>query len=438
MSAKIAVNLIGQRRYWPMLVAQSLGAFNDNFFRYALVTIVTTLGVTVFALDSSIMVPIAASAFTLPIFLFSPIAGRVADKVDRTKMMRFAKFAEIWLMLLAAAGFILNQPLFLIATLFLMGVQSAFFAPAKNAALPTLLEPHELVAGNAMISALLNISVLVGMGLGAILILRLNGPEMVGAGLVGVAVLGWITMRQLPPAPASNPDMKISFNFIAELFSVLRFTLDYPRVLWPLLGASWFWMLAATVVTLIPNFAQTVLGADALMVPVLGAIFTVGMIIGATICALFTGKGEALGFSIAGAFGLVIFTVDLAIHTWGYSHPAGLPLTPAVEYITDPANRRLVIDFLGAAISAAIFVVPLQAMSQRRAPAESRGRLLAAGGVINAGTATLGQFSLAGFAALSLPLQTGFIFIGSVSLIIGIVTIIRMRQVSGQTPSPTE
>ncbi|PIW27537.1 MAG: MFS transporter, partial [Rhodobacterales bacterium CG15_BIG_FIL_POST_REV_8_21_14_020_59_13] len=91
MSARIAVSLIGQRRYWPMLVAQSLGAFNDNFFRYALVTIVTFQSVSLFGLNSELLVPIAASAFTLPIFLFSAIAGRIADKFDRSKMMRFAK-----------------------------------------------------------------------------------------------------------------------------------------------------------------------------------------------------------------------------------------------------------------------------------------------------------------------------------------------------------
>lgn len=438
MSARIAVSLIGQRRYWPMLVAQSLGAFNDNFFRYALVTIVAFQGVTLFGLNSEILVPIAASAFTLPIFLFSAFAGRIADKFDRTRIMRFAKFAEIWLMLIAAAGFILREPLLLIVTLFFMGVQSAFFAPAKNSALPTLLEPHELVPGNAMISGLLNISVLIGIGFGTVLITRESGPEIVGAILVGIAVIGWISMRQLPPAPASNPDMPVSWNFLWEIIRVLRSAFQNPQVLRPLLGAAWFWMLAASIVTLIPNFARGVLGTDETAVLLFSALFTIGAAIGAILCGALSGKGDALPFSVAGAIGLVVFNIDVALITWNNSPvPADAELIPGMEFVMDPANRRLLIDLVLAAVSAGLFVVPLQAMAQRRAPAEIRGRLLAAGGLLNAFTATLGQFTLAAIATVALPMQTAFLYIAGVSLIVAIVAFIRMMKLRSQSPSPS-
>ena len=84
MSAKIAAQLVTQRRFLPLLVAQSLGAFNDNFFRYALVTLITFEGLTMFGLDRLTLVSVAASMFTVPIFLFSAVAGRMADKFDRT------------------------------------------------------------------------------------------------------------------------------------------------------------------------------------------------------------------------------------------------------------------------------------------------------------------------------------------------------------------
>lgn len=438
MSARIAVSLIGQRRYWPMLVAQSLGAFNDNFFRYALVTIVTFQSVSLFGLDSELLVPIAASAFTLPIFLFSAIAGRIADKFDRSKMMRFAKFAEIWLMVIAAAGFILREPLLLIITLFFMGVQSAFFAPAKNSALPTLLGPHELVPGNAMISGLLNISVLVGIGFGTVTITREFGPEIVGGGLVVMAVLGWLAIRQLPPAPASNPDMPLTLNFVWEIVRVLRSTLGHPDVLRPLLGAAWFWMLAASVVTLIPNFVRSVLGTDETAVLLFSALFTIGAATGAILCGALSGKGDALPFTVAGAIGLVVFNVDIALITWNNpTLPAGADLVPGMEFVQDPANRRLLIDLVLAAVSAGLFVVPLQAMAQRRAPADLRGRLLSAGGLLNAATATLGQFTLAALALLGLPLQSAFIYLATISLIVAIVAFIRMLKLRGTSPSPS-
>lgn len=131
MSARIAARLLTQRRFMPLLLAQAMGAFNDNFFRYGLVAMITYAGLTFGGLQDTVLVPVAASMFTIAMFAFSAIAGRLADIVDRTKIMRFAKFAEIWLMLIVAIAFILREPRLLLGALFLMGVQSAFFTPPR-------------------------------------------------------------------------------------------------------------------------------------------------------------------------------------------------------------------------------------------------------------------------------------------------------------------
>jgi MFS family permease len=420
MSLKIAASLLGQRRFLPLMSAQALGAFNDNLFRYALVTLATYQGLSVFGLDRGLMVPIAATMLTLPIFLFSGVAGQVADRYDRTKIMRFAKFAEIFLMIGAAAGFLLNQPLILLGVLFLMGTQSAFFAPARNSALPTLLTGRELVSGNAMVSGSLNIAILIGAGLGTVLAVQgvtlgdqaMSGPAAISAILVTIAVIGWIVMRQGSPAPASNPDLKIEWNIAAVTWRILRFAATMPAVLRPLLGAAWFWMLAASIITLMPLFALEVLSADESVVLLFTVIFTLGAALGAVACGLLSRGEDALAFTIAGAIGLVIFPVDIALQTAGRTPGE---LVDAVTFASDSANWRILIDLGLSAISAGLFVVPLQAMAQHRAPAEYRGRLLAAGGILNAAAATLGQFSLAGIGIFSLPLQSAFLAIALVS-----------------------
>jgi len=429
MSAKIAASLVTQKRFLPLLAAQSLGAFNDNFFRYALVTLVTFGGMTMFDLDRLTLVSVAASMFTVPIFLFSAIAGRLADKVDRTRIMRFAKFAEIWLMLIAAAGFVLEQPHLLMITLFLMGTQSAFFTPAKNSALPTLLDPSELVPANAMLAGLLNVSVLVGIGLGTWLVSQAFGPAAVGAGLVVMAAIGWLAIRQLPPAPASQPDMTFSFNFIAETIRVVGYAWRAPDVLRPLVGVAWFWMLAASIVTLMPVFTASILGADESVVLLISALFTVGAALGAMLCGALSGKGDALSFSIAGALGILIFAGDVALYTW--SRPViaeGAPLMSADLFLAERGNWRVLFDLGMAAVSAGLFMVPLQAMAQRRAPAELRGRLLAAGGILNALLATGGQFTLAVIAATHLPIQTAFLVIAGISLMAGLFILWRLSR----------
>jgi len=232
--------------------------------------------------------------------------------------------------------------------------------------------------------------------------------------------------------------MPLTLNFVWEIVRVLRSTLGHPDVLRPLLGAAWFWMLAASVVTLIPNFARSVLGTDETAVLLFSVLFTVGAATGAILCGALAGKGDALPFTVAGAVGLFVFNVDIALITWNNpTIPAAAELIPGMDFVRDPANRRLLIDLVLAAVSAGLFVVPMQAMAQRRAPAGIRGRLLSAGGLLNAATATLGQFTLAGLAILGLPLQSAFIYLAAISLIVAIVAFIRMLKLRGTSPSPS-
>ena len=256
--------------------------------------------------------------------------------------------------------------------------------------------------------------------------------------LVVIAVVGWLAARQLPTVTGANPEMKLTANFLAETFRVLGYALKAPEVLRPLLGAAWFWMLAASIITLMPVFTASVLGADETVVLLFSALFTLGAAVGAILCGALSGKGDALGFSIIGAIGLVIFTADVAFATWSNPLvPEGAPLLNAGQFFANKSNWRLLIDLGMAAISAGMFVVPLQAMAQRRAPPEMRGRLLAAGGIMNAATATLGQFSLAFIAVFQLPIQTAFLLISAGSVIVAITTGWRLSLRRKPTDSPS-
>ena len=424
MSARIAVSLIGQRRYWPMLVAQSLGAFNDNLFRFSMISLATYSSLTLFGRGEEWMNPAAATAFTLAMFLFSAIAGRIADRYDRTQILRFTKFAEIWLMMMAAIGFFLQSGVWLVVTLFFMGMQSAFFAPTKNAALPNLLEDHELVYGNAVLSGALNMSILIGIVVGTLLAVSHQGGMVVGGILVGMAILGWISIRQLPAIPAANPDMKINWNFIGETIRVLRFAGAHPRVLRPLLGVAWFWMLGAAIIfSGMPTFTSDVIGGDQNVLSLFNATFTIGGALGAILCGALSGRGNALIFSVIGAIGLVLFPADLAFNTMGRPLLADDVERMGIEaFLADRQNLRILADLVLAAVSAGLFVVPLLAMAQRRAPEELRGRLLSVGSILNAGAATLGNFTLTLVVVLAWPIPAAFLLVASISALIAAYT----------------
>lgn len=428
MGLAVAARLMVQRRFAPLMAAQALGAFNDNLFRFALVNLATFQGLTIFGLERELMVPIAATALTLPIFLFSAVAGQVADKYDRAFIMRRTKFIEILLMIAAAVGFFLNSGLLLVIVLFFMGMQSAFFAPARNSALPTLLEGKELVTGNALVSGSLNVAILAGAALAVVFVVREDAALVLSATLIGVAVVGWLIMCLNKPAPADSPDLKVSWNIAVQTGKVLGFAFRAPDVLRPLLGAAWFWMLAASVLTLMPLFTAAVLGGDETVGLALTALFTVGAALGAILCGVFTRGQDALIFTVIGAFGLVIFPSFVALTTLGWPEPDPDNLASADIFLADPANWAILAALALSAVSAGLFVVPLQAMAQRRARPEVRGRILAAGGIMNAATASLGQFTLFAIALLALPLQAAFGYIAVVSGLAGLFALWRMMR----------
>ena len=101
--------LIYNKRFGPLFLTQSLGALNDNIFKNSLVIFIA-FSLTGAEQNSSIMVIIAAGVFILPFFLFSAIAGQIADKYEKSQLIRGIKLAEIVIMMLATVAYLLVSP----------------------------------------------------------------------------------------------------------------------------------------------------------------------------------------------------------------------------------------------------------------------------------------------------------------------------------------
>jgi acyl-[acyl-carrier-protein]-phospholipid O-acyltransferase/long-chain-fatty-acid--[acyl-carrier-protein] ligase len=121
--------LLRSRRFLPLFVTQFLGALNDNFFKNALVILVTYRLAQEAGLNGQILVTAAAGLFILPFFLFSATSGLLADKFEKRRLILIVKASEIVFMAIAAAGFYSGHVVLLMTVLFLMGVHSTFFGP---------------------------------------------------------------------------------------------------------------------------------------------------------------------------------------------------------------------------------------------------------------------------------------------------------------------
>src|SRR6202166_5005627 len=255
--------LLRERRFAPFFWTQFLGAGNDNVYKNALVIFVAFQAATLTAVSSNDLVNIAAAVFIAPFVLFSATAGQIADKFEKSRLIRFIKVFEIGVMVVGAIGFYRRDLILLFTALALMGVHSTLFGPVKYAILPQHLKPDELIGGNGLVEMGTFVAILLGTIVGGLVVaIEGVGPIAAGATAVGVAVAGYLVSRAIPHTPAVDPELAINWNPVSETWKNLRFA-QQNRVVWlSMLGISWFWFYGATFLAQFAGFSRDVLGGN--------------------------------------------------------------------------------------------------------------------------------------------------------------------------------
>lgn len=373
--------LLGSRRFAPFFWTQALGAFNDNAFRYALVTLaVFQMGLS--DQEAGLYTNLAPALFILPFFLFSASAGQLAEKLEKTRIIRYVKLFEIAAMALAAYGFITHHLVFLLVVLLMMGIHSTVFGPIKYAILPQALKAAELVGGNGLIEMGTQIAILLGMIAGSTLMLIVGwGPHFSAALTIGVAMGGYLISRSIPSAPATAPDLKFNWNPFTETMQVLRITREDRAVFNAVLGISWFWFFGVVFTAQLPLYTRVNLGGDGTVNTLVLTLFSIGSGIGSLMCEKMSGKRVEIGLVPLGAFGLTVFGVDLFLARSGVAAQRGLDW---LAFLQAPGSWRIVLDLTLIGVFAGFYVVPLFAFVQSRAPRDRLSRVIAGNNILNA------------------------------------------------------
>ncbi|MFO1398207.1 MAG: MFS transporter [Burkholderiales bacterium] len=374
--------LLRERRFAPFFWTQFLGAANDNVYKNALVIFVAYHAAARSALDANTLVNLAAGLFILPFVLLSATAGQLADKYEKSRVIRYIKLFEIAIMAVGLAGFALSSLALLFVALALMGVHSSLFGPVKYAILPQHLATEELVGGNGLVEMGTFVAILLGTIAGGVLVAIPGvGPVLAGAAAIAVAVAGWLVSRAIPVTPAVAPALVINWNPFTETWRNLRFAYG-TRVLWlSMLGISWFWFYGATFLTQFPNFAKDTLGGNEHVVTFLLALFSIGIGAGSLLCERLSGRKVEIGLVPFGSLGLTLFAVDLFFATRDmHAHE----LVGIAAFLGEPAHWRVVADLLLIGLFGGFYIVPLYALIQERSDPAYRSRIIAANNILNA------------------------------------------------------
>jgi len=374
--------LLLQKRFAPFFCAQFLGAFNDNLFKTALVTIITYDAASWTDINVGLLNNLIAGLFILPFLLVSATAGQIADKFEKSQLIRMVKLLEITIMLIAAIGWITHSLWILIFSIVAMGLHSTLFGPIKHAYLPQHLAQHELVGGNGMVQMGTFVGILTGQLSGAVLVtLQPNGIQLIMLSTLLVAILGWLVSRAIPVTPAADTSVIIGRNPFVEMGRNLRFAAKNREVFTAMLANSWFWFFGAMLLAQFPVFARDILHGEPSVFVVLLSAFSLGIGAGSLLCEKLSGHTLQLGLVSAGAIGLTLFGLDLYLAASTYKSTVTVD---AWQFLLQDAGWRVTLDCALLGASGGIYVVPLFALIQTKADRSYLSRIIGGMNILNA------------------------------------------------------
>jgi 1-acyl-sn-glycerol-3-phosphate acyltransferase len=374
--------LLGQRRFAPFFITQFLGALNDNVFRQGLIILVTFQGVLIAGMGHSELANVAAMLFILPFFLFSATSGQLADKYEKSILMRRIKLLEVALMIIAAVALVTEAYVVLLFVLFLMGCQSTLFGPVKYAYLPQQLATDELVGGNALVEAGTYVAIILGLIIGGLVVALGPGSRMLlGACLVGFAILGYLASHRVPTTRAVDPELTINWNAWTETWRIVGYAREKKVVFLSILGVSWFWFFGSAMTVQLPAYTLIILNGNEAITTSLLVAFAVGVGIGSLLCERMSGHRIELGLVPFGSIGLSIFAIDLY-----FAQPvaADAAVGTVGDFLGRPGSWRILIDIVLLGAFGGFYSVPLYALIQQHSERKQLSRIIAANNILNA------------------------------------------------------
>lgn len=409
------LHLFCTQRFFPLLITQFLGAFNDNLFKNALIILLVFGSLLQSDMDTKILATVASGLFILPYVLFSATAGQLADKIEKSLLVRCIKWCEVVLMLLATLGFLIGSVWLLLLVLFLMGTQSTFFSPLKYSLIPDHLREDEILGGNALIEMGTFLAILTGTIAGGLLVSSDIGIVVVYVTLVVLAFCGVVASYNIPTSGPFSPTLRFNFNLFSETISLLRYAFSQRVVALAVLAISWFWFVGATFLSQFPAFTRETLGGNEQVITLLLTVFSVGVGIGSLLSHRLLRGIVSPKYAPVSALLMSVFMFDMY---WVSHAIVPIGLVNAATFITDVANLRVLFDLFMIALCGGVYIVPLNAVLQTYTHKEERARMIAANNLVNALFMVLSAVGITVLLLFHVSIAVIFFVVGILNLVI--------------------
>jgi len=304
---------------------------------------------------------IAQAVLMSQLLLFSLPAGVLADRVSKRSVILAMKVFELVLMLAGTAALLIRPEggLLALGVLGLLGVQTAFFIPAKYGILPEILPHERLSAGNGLLEMISNLAILAGMVGGGVILYLVGGqPWLAGLILSALSACGLLAAFTIPRVEAARAEGGLGTTVRLAWESVKA-----DRVLrLALLGQVFVWSIATLVPPPIYAYNSEQLGLKNWQISLPLAALGIGVAAGCLLAGKLSASKVEYGLLPMGALGLMLTTLAFAA------------IGPRL------AGTIIVMTLLG--IFSGLMFVPLNALLQWRSPPDRRGAIIATSNVL--------------------------------------------------------
>lgn len=410
--------LIRSRKFLPYFITQALGALNDNVFKNVVVLLFTyniaNLNTT---LSTGEVANLAAGLFILPFALFSGLGGYIADNSDKAKLIKHLKLTELLIMLLASSALWFDHFPTLLGCVFLMGTQSAFFGPVKYSIMPAALPKRRLMKANAWVEMSTFLMILLGTIFAGILASK-QSLLLIIPTIIVFSLIGLISSLFVPSCPPTHKK-KWHYSILWSSYATAFFAATQKKAVWlSILGISWFWFIGALVLAQLPSLAKNYLALNELGLTWLLALFSIGIGSGSIVCEKLAKERIEIGLVPLGAIGISTFLYL----TFAALPTQANPLQPITSLWANPEaiNTGIMLTLTGFA--GGLYIVPLYAYIQTRAPKNHIASVIAANNILNA--ALMVVSALLGFisAKLGFPTPWLILFAALFNVVVAIYT----------------
>lgn len=406
--------LLTKRRFAPLFVTNLLDAFNDNLFKTALLMLASYGLYRADPDKAAMLATLATGLFILPFFLFSGVAGEIADAFERARLVRLVKVAEVAIMGLGLFGFHAQSAPILLTALFLMGVHSAFYGPLKYAILPQHLREGEILGGTGVMEAGGFIAILGGQLLAGVI-----APQQAGLLACVLAGVGLLCSLAIPAAHPVQADGRIDLNAPRVSWRLVRMAMAVRPVWLSILAIAWFFAVGAVLLGELIPLVKGMLHARQAVAVLFLTIFSLGVATGSLLVnRLLKGEVSARYTPIA-ALLLGAFLLNLSLAVGGV-RAAGAQDLGVAGFLATPGAWRVVLDLAAISICGGVFVIPLYAILQTESPAEERSRILAGGNIVNAALSVVAIAAAAGLLKLGVSIAGLIALLGFATLAVAV------------------